>query len=183
MKIKFYNPIQTSPFSLKIKIKAKIWSIVNKTIFRYNPFFAKKIRIILLRFFGGEIDRTCSVNKKSVIDHPWNLKMGRLSSLGEGTWVYCLDKIEIGEKSCIGKDVYLLTGSHDLESSNFCLVTKPIVIENGVWVSTGARILPNVSLGEFSVVAAGAIVVKNVNPYEIVGGNPAKFIKKRKISE
>lgn len=183
MNIKSYNPIQTSPFSLKVKVKAKMWAMVNRTIYRYNPFFARKVRVALVRIFGGDVDWTCSLNKRSVIDHPWNLKMGRLSSLAEDTWVYCLNKIEIGEKCCIGKDVYLLTGSHDIESIDFSLVTKPIIINEGVWVSTGARVLGNVIIGAFSVVAAGAIVVKNVNSWEIVGGNPAKFIKKRKISE
>jgi len=75
--------------------------------------------------------------------------------------------------------VQLLTGSHDVTSPHFDLVTKPILIHDNVWIATGAIILPGVIIGEGSVVAAGAVVSKNVDPWTIVGGNPAKFIKKR----
>lgn len=178
-----YNPVQTTPFTLKVKLKSKLWSLVNFTFFRYSPFFARKFRIALVKLFGGEIDWSCSLHRNSVIDHPWNLKMGKLSSLAENTWAYCLDKIEIGEKCCIGKDVFLLTGSHEINSLNFNLITFPIVIGDGVWIATRANILPNTMIGSFSVVAAGSIVTKNIEPYSIVGGNPAKFIKKRVINE
>jgi putative colanic acid biosynthesis acetyltransferase WcaF len=76
-----------------------------------------------------------------------------------------------------------MTGSHDVSSKHFNLVTSPIKIGAGVWVSTGSYILPGVSIGDYAVIAAGSVVVKNVEPWSIVGGNPAKFIKKRAIVE
>jgi len=176
-----YRPVQTTPFSLKIKIKGRIWLIINKSIFRYSPFFMRKFRVALINLFGGKVDWSCSLHRLSKIEHPWNLQMGKLSSLGENSWAYCLDKIIIGEKCCIGKDVYLLTGSHDLESVNFDLLTKKIEIKDGVWISTGCYILPGIVLGEYSVVAAGSVVIKNVDSKSIVGGNPAKVIKERNL--
>ena len=94
-----------------------------------------------------------------------------------------MDDISIGELSCIGKDVDLLTGSHDIECSTFDLVTRPITIGNGCWIATASTILPGVSVGDYSVVAAGSVVTKNVEEHSVVGGNPAKFIKKRIIKE
>lgn len=94
-----------------------------------------------------------------------------------------MDDISIGELSCIGKDVYLLTGSHDIECSTFDLVTRQITIGNGCWIATASTILPGVSVGDYSVVAAGSVVTKNVEEHSVVGGNPAKFIKKRIIKE
>jgi putative colanic acid biosynthesis acetyltransferase WcaF len=61
------------------------------------------------------------------------------------------------------------------------LIAKPIIIMENVWVTTGAMILPGVTIGEGGVVAAGAVVVKDVEPWTVVGGNPARFIKKRKL--
>lgn len=107
--------------------------------------------------------------------------MGDRSSFGEKVWAYCLNEINIGANSCIGNDVYLLTGSHDITSPNFDLVTKPIVIGNGVWIATGSTVLPGITLGDMSVVGASSVVVKSTEPYDVVGGNPAKFIKKRII--
>lgn len=87
--------------------------------------------------------------------------------------------IVIGEFSCIGKDVYLLTGSHDIEKATFDLVTRPITIGNGCWIATDSTVLPGIDIGDYSVVAAGSVVCKQVENNTVVGGNPAKFIKKR----
>jgi putative colanic acid biosynthesis acetyltransferase WcaF len=92
-----------------------------------------------------------------------------------------LNKIQIGEKCCIGKDVYLITGSHSIESPDFNMVTKPIIINDGCWVATGSYILAGVVLGRFSVIGAKSIVNKNTNDFDVVVGNPAKFIKKREF--
>ena len=178
-----YNPIQKNSLPFKVKLYAKIWSIVNKTLFKYGLFFSKKLRIYLLNLFGAKIHNTCSINRNTIIDYPWNLTMGKKSSLGINTWAYCIDKITIGENCCIGNDVYLLCGSHNTRSSSFELVTYPILIGNGVWIATRANILPNVSLGNFTVVAMGSVVTKSTEEFDIVGGNPAKFIKKREIIE
>lgn len=91
--------------------------------------------------------------------------------------------IHIGEFSCIGKDVYLLTGSHDIEKSTFDLITRPIPIGDGCWIATASTILPGIHIGTYSVVAAGSVVCKSVESNSVVGGNPAKFIKKRIIHE
>ena len=115
------------------------------------------------------------------MDYPWNFSIGDQSSIGEHAWIYCLDKITIGKNCCIGEDVRLLTGSHDVHVPTFDLVTKPISIKDDVWIATGAYVMPGVTIGEGAVVAAGAVVTKDVEPWTVVGGNPAKFIKKREL--
>ena len=106
-----------------------------------------------------------------------------MSSIGNGAWVYALDKIVIGKNVCIGADVSLLTGSHDINSPHFDLVTKPIIISDNVWIATGVMVLPGVTIGEGAVVGAGAVVAKDVEPWTVVGGNPARFIKKRELRD
>ena len=139
--------------------------------------------MLLVRLFGGNISWQASLHPTANIDYPWNLTMDAKSSLGEKCWVYAMASISIGEYSCIGKDVYLLTGSHDIEKSTFDLVTRPIDIGKGCWVATASTILPGIVIGDYSVVAANSVVVKNIEPWTVVGGNPAKFIKKRVIKE
>lgn len=181
MKINDYNPTQTTPFDFNTKIKIHLWKLINVTIFRWSPNQIKKPRIVLLRLFGAKLANSVNISRTAIIELPWNLTMGHLSSLGDNSWTYCLDKIDIGEKCCIGKDVYLITGSHSVISSTFDMVTQPIKIENGCWVATGSYILSGVILKEFSVVGAMSLVVKSTNQFDIVGGNPAKFIKKRNL--
>lgn len=151
----------------------------------YPPQFSifRKYRVLLVRSFGGHIDWNVSLHPSANIDYPWNLKMENKSSIGENCWVYAMAPISIGEFSCIGKDVYLLTGSHDIGKETFDLVTKPITIGKGCWVATSSTVLPNVTIGDYCVVGAGSVVTKSFDEYSVVGGNPAKFIKKRVIKE
>lgn len=181
-----FKPIQTSSMPRSEKIKNMIWKCVNCTIFRITPSVLsvfRKARVAMLRVFGANVSWQASVHPSAKIDFPWRLTMGDMSSLGKKTWAYCLNNITIGKNTCIGQDVYLLTGSHDISSPDFTLVTKPIVIGDGVWVATGSTVLPGITLGDMTVVGASSVVVKSTEANDVVGGNPAKFIKKREIKE
>lgn len=181
-----FNPIQTNQMSKREKIKNLFWLIVSNSIFRFTPpylTFFRKWRIVLLKLFGSEIEWTVSIHPKAKIEYPWNLKMGHLSSLGEKSWIYAMAPIQIGEKTCIGKEAYLLTGSHDITSSTFDLIIKPIKIGNCCWLTTGVTVLPGINIGDGCVIAANSTIVKNVDAWNVVGGNPAKFIKKRVIKD
>ena len=179
MQIENFTPVQTTPYDRGHKVKIYMWKLINKTIFRIIPNQIRKPRIILLRLFGAKIADSVFIHRNSNIEHPWNLTMKPLSSIGEHSWIYCLDKIVIGEKSTIGKDVYLITGSHDINDPNFEQITKPIIVKDGCWVTTGVYIMPGVVLDNFTVVAAHSVVLKDTQPFDVVGGFPAKFIKKR----
>ena len=132
-----------------------------------------------IRQGGSLLAWSCSVARTARVDYPWNISIGDQSSIGEHAWVYGLDKIVIGSHCCIGEDVRLLTGSHDVHSSCFDLVTRPIAVQDNVWIATGAIVLPGVTIGEGAVVAAGAVVTKDVPPWTVVAGNPAKVVKRR----
>lgn len=179
-----FNPIQTNSMPRSEKIKNMIWGVVNNTLFRITPpvlSINRKLRVLMLRAFGAKISMSASIHPSAKIDYPWRLTMGERSSLGQKSWAYCLNNITIGENTCIGNDVYLLTGSHDITSPDFKLVTKPMTIGDGVWVATGSTILPGITLSDMTVVGASSVVVKSTETYDVIGGNPAKFIKKREI--
>lgn len=137
--------------------------------------------MLLLKLFGANVDWTSSIHPSAKIEYPWNLKIGPLSSLGEKSWIYAMAPITIGEKTCIGKEAYLITGSHNISSNNFELITRPINIGDCCWLTTGVTILPGVEIGNYSVIAANSTVTKSVDSWSVMGGNPAKFIKKREI--
>ena len=143
--------------------------------------------MMLLRIFGAKLHTQpkgyVALNPKARIESPWNVEIGNLSSIGNKAWVYALDNITVGSKTCIGENVKLLTGYHDIATKNFAFKTKPITIGSCVWIATGAIVLPGVTIGDGAVVAAGAVVTKDVEPWTVVGGNPAKFIKKRELRE
>ena len=166
---------------LRTRIIDEIWMLVNRTLFRMLPRQCRGWRRMLLRAFGCRIGRTSAVGRTALIERPWNLVMGERSSIGEQAWVFCLDRITIGDKVCIGPGVRLITGSHDISSPVFYLVTKPIKIESGVWVANYASVLPGIVIGEGAVVGTGAVVTKPVNPWTVVAGNPARVVKRREL--
>lgn len=176
-----FTPVQTNTMPLKEKLLSLIWKMVNNTLFRYSPFFCRGWRRWLLKLFGAHVNEKASVNRLAVIDYPWNFSIGAYSSIGPGCWVYALNKISIGEKSCVGQDVKVLTGSHSVTDVNFSLQTAPVRIGSCCWISTSAIILPGVLLHDGVVVGAGAVVPKTVDPWKIVVGNPAKIIKHREM--
>ena len=114
---------------------------------------------------------------------PWNLEMGDYSCLADGVDCYNVAPVKIGNNSTVSQRTYLCSASHDITKSNLPLTFAPIEICDSVWVAAEAFIGPGVTVGVGSVVAARACVVKNVEPWTVVGGNPAKFIKKREITE
>lgn len=87
--------------------------------------------------------------------------------------------IEVGHDTNISSYVKLITGSHDVDSPEYKADFQPIKIGHHCWIGTGAIILQGVTIGDGAVVAAGAVVTKDIPPYEVWGGVPARFIKKR----
>lgn len=157
-----------------------IWSIAWFILARPFPrSFGNKWRIFLLRVFGAKVSWKCGVYSNCKIWAPWNLVMDDFSTLGPAVNCYNVDKVIIGKNVLVSQFAYLCTASHNYESKKFELITKPIIIKDNVWIGASSFINMGIIIYEGSIVAATSTVVKNVNEWIIVGGNPAKEIKKR----
>jgi acetyltransferase-like isoleucine patch superfamily enzyme len=113
---------------------------------------------------------------------------GALLTVGSGTFVgradiQLLAEVRIGKNVVINDGVRLLTGSHDVDNPAFAATTGSIEIESSAWICTGALVLPGVHIGQAAVVAAGAVVTRDVPARAIVAGNPATIVKTRGIDE
>ena len=107
------------------------------------------------------------------------MKLGRNVFVNQNCTFYDLGGLEIGDDVMIGPNVSLITSGHPVEPSRRRdgVIAKPIVIERNVWIGAGATIIGGVTIGENAVVAAAAVVTRNVPPNTLVGGNPAKIIR------
>lgn len=135
----------------------------------------------LLRLFGAKIHPTAVVYSSAKVYYPANLVMEEYACLASGVDCYNVAPIYIGAQSTISQGSYLCTASHDITDPKNSLITKPIVIEAQAWVAADAFVGMGVTIGEGAVVGARSAVFKDVEPWTVVGGNPAKFIKKRII--
>ncbi|MDR8076962.1 DapH/DapD/GlmU-related protein [Burkholderia cenocepacia] len=107
------------------------------------------------------------------------MKLGRNVFVNQNCTFYDLGGLEIGDDVMIGPNVSLITSGHPVEPSRRRdgVIAKPIVIERNVWIGAGATIIGGVTIGENAVVAAAAVVTRDVPPNTLVGGNPAKIIR------
>jgi len=110
---------------------------------------------------------------------PKNIKIGDYTHINKDCFIDGRGGCTIGNNVSISHNVSIVTGSHDSNNRFFAEKHLPIVIDDYVWIGINATILQNVHIGEGAVVAAGAVVTKDVPPYTIVGGVPAKVIGQR----
>ena len=135
----------------------------------------------LLRMFGAKVHPTAQVDSSARIYYPANLTMEAYSCLADGVECYNVAPVTVGAHSTISQGTLLCTASHDITDSHHRLVTAPIVVEDQVWIGARAYIGMGVVVRQGAVVGATASVYKTVEPWTVVGGNPARFIKKREI--
>ena len=146
---------------------------------------AKKLRgwhySNLLASAGKNLRVTADVK----LANPKNISVGNNCYLGDGVQLYAWnEKITVGNNVLIAAGAQMITRKHgfadmDLPISEQGYVNAPIVIEDDVWIGFRAIILSGVTIGRGSIVGAGAVVTKDIEPYSIVGGVPAKLIRKR----
>ena len=135
----------------------------------------------LLRMFGAKVHPTAQVYSSARIYYPANLTMEAYSCLADGVECYNVAPVTVGAHSTISQGTLLCTASHDITDSHHRLVTAPIVVEDQVWIGARAYIGMGEVVRQGAVVGATASVYKTVEPWTVVGGNPARFIEKREI--
>ncbi|MHB8174815.1 MAG: putative colanic acid biosynthesis acetyltransferase [Nitrospirota bacterium] len=135
----------------------------------------------MLWAFGARIGKGAHPHSSAKIWAPWNLEMGDHSCLGNRADCYNAAKIIIGAHATVSQYSYLCSASHDYERTDMPLITAPIVIGDGAWITADVFVAPGVTVGEGAVVGARSSVFKDVEPWTVVAGNPARFIKKREM--
>lgn len=143
----------------------------------YHP--PEKVRELFFRLTGKPADSTFRLFPPFYTDCGKNIRVGKHVFINMGCKFQDQGGIHIGNGCLIGHNVLLLTLNHDLNpAKRGNLLPEPIHIGNNVWIGSGATILPGVAVGDGAVVAAGAVVSRDVPANTVVGGIPAKVIKK-----
>ena len=171
--------------SKSIKIKRVLWNITATLLFRpfITPVF-RKWRIALLRLFGAKVEWDANVYASVKIWAPWMLQMGHRACLGPEVICYNQDWVVLEDEAVVSQYSYLCTAGHDVNMMNTAdksLITAPIVLKSKSWIGARSFIGMGVEIGEGAVVGATASVYKSVEPWCVVGGNPAKMLKKRTL--
>lgn len=147
------------------------------TMSGYVP--SHRYRSFVYRLFGVRLARTSSIHWRARFFRPEGLSVGEHTTIGNDGFFDARDGITIGSCVNIAGDVRIYTREHDIDDPWFCEIGGPVVIEDYAYIGTRVTILPGVTIGHGAVVASGAVVTKDVAPYMLVGGVPAKVIRER----
>lgn len=158
-----------------------LWWVIQGTFFRFSIHNMYSFRNFLLRMFGAKIGKNVRVRASAKFYYPWKIRIGDNSWIGDGVILYSLDHINIGENCIVSQHAYICTGSHNINSNSFKLITKPITIEDYCWIAVDVFVGQGVTLKEGSVIAARSSIYKDSEPWKVFSGNPAKYFKDRII--
>ena len=133
----------------------------------------------------GYCGRQVDFEPHILIRNPKNVRIGDGCSFGSFVILDAHDRITIGRDCMFAAKVTISTATHDysLEPMNQRTITKAVVIEDGAWFGVGATVLPGVRVGRGAVVGAHALVTKDVPPYAIVVGVPARVLRYRNVMD
>jgi len=137
-------------------------------------------RRFFYRLAGIKIGKGSTIHTKARFYDPRNISIGVDSIIGEGVVLDGRDKLLIGSHVDIATDVMIYNSQHDVNQEYFAATNAPVKIEDYVFIGPRVIILAGVTIGRGAIIGAGAVVTKDVPPYAIVGGVPAKIIGERR---
>ena len=151
-------------------------------ILNYSP---SALRVLVLRFLLQHLGKKPLIDAYCYFRYPWGISIGDFVSINRGVKIFNSSfkncKIQIGNNVRIGPEVKILGATHDYYYLNLPDRGKDVIISDYVWIGSNATILPGVSIGKGAVIGAASVVTKNIPPWSIAVGNPAKVIKNRVI--
>jgi putative colanic acid biosynthesis acetyltransferase WcaF len=154
------------------------WFVIEACIINNKLVPSSALRVALMRLFGARIGTGCRFVHPLRVKAPWNLEVGDHCWFGVDVWIYNQAPIRIGSHVCISQGTFLTAGSHDM-STTMDLRVEPIVIEDGVWITSKCIIQMGVTIGRSAVVTPLSVVHRSLAPEGVYGGNPCRFLRKR----
>jgi putative colanic acid biosynthesis acetyltransferase WcaF len=167
-------------FSLANRLLRAAWIPVWRLGAGWTPRQLHPWRRFLLRMFGARMAPGSDVRGSAKVWFPANLEMHEDAVIGPGVNVYTMGKIVVGRKALVSQGAHLCAGTHDFDSPEFQLKSKPITIGAYAWIAAEAFVGPGARIGEGAVVGARAVVFGELEPWTVYSCNPARLIRQRR---
>jgi putative colanic acid biosynthesis acetyltransferase WcaF len=157
------------------------WYFLGLSFLRSSLFPFSGPKRFVLRLFGAKVGTGVVIKPGVRVKYPWRLSIGDHAWIGEDAWIDNLADVEIENNVCVSQGVYFCTGNHDWSDPAFGLKIASIKLGSGCWIGARTVLLPGISVGAGGVAVAGSVVFTNIPDWEIHGGNPAVFRRRRII--
>lgn len=155
------------------KLIVYLWGAA-ELLFVTNPWqISSALRIRALRAFGADIGTGVTFRPRTRVRFPWMLQIGSDCWIGEGVWFHNQDLITIGDDVVISQETFLTTGSH-AHRRDMALITRPIHIESGAWITSRCMVLGGTTIGRSALIRPMSVVDGDIPDNVIAGGNPAR---------
>jgi putative colanic acid biosynthesis acetyltransferase WcaF len=162
-------------------IVRSLWFFLGSPLVRTHLNPSSGLKAFVLRLFGARIGRNAVLHPGIRVKYPWRLSLGNHCWIGENVWLDNVGRITLSDHVCISQGAYLCTGNHDWSAPDFRLLVKEITLLEGSWVGAHSLIGPGVTLHDGAVASFGSVVVHDIPAFEIHSGNPASFVRHRRI--
>ena len=162
-------------------LKRIAWFFVGQPIVRSAWLPSSSLRVCLLRAFGATIGERVVIKPSVEVKYPWHLAIGDDCWIGEHVWIDNLTKVRIASNVCVSQGAYFCTGNHDWSDESFGLRIAPIQLDEGSWAGAKCVLTPGATLGRGAIASAGSVIIGTVPEFQIYAGNPAKFVKVRRM--
>lgn len=171
------------------EVFTKIVNRIKNVLLEFEVFLLHLVGCVPLhcfrRFFyrlaGIKIGKGSTIHMGARFYDPKNISIGDDTVIGERAVLDGRDKLTIGSHVAVASEVMIYNSEHDINNEHFNPVNDKVTIEDYVFIGPRSIVLPGVKIGRGAVIAAGAVVNKEVPPYSIVGGVPAKIIGERRL--
>jgi len=140
------------------------------------------IRLLCYNLAGIKIGKGSAIHMWASFFNPANITVGEDTIIGDHAFLDGRASLTIGSHVAFASSVMIYNSQHDIEDKDFTAISEPVAIEDYVFLGPKSIILPGVRIGKGAIVAAGAVVTKNVAPFKIAGGVPAREIGERNLT-
>ncbi len=148
------------------------WALA-EILFVTNPFqVSSRLRVAVLRVFGAKIGSGVIFRPRTRVLYPWKLKIGDDCWIGDNVWIHNQDQVTVGHDVVISQGTFITTGSHS-HRSDMGLVTRPIIIAPGVWLTSRTIVLGGSIIGRNALITPGAVVAGQVPAQSKFGPDPS----------
>jgi putative colanic acid biosynthesis acetyltransferase WcaF len=163
------------------RLKQTVWYFVNIIFFKNSFNILSSVKVSLLKCFGARLGQGVVIKPAVNIKYPWKLQVGDHSWIGENVWIDNLSDVIVGRNVTLSQGSLLLTGTHDHTRTSFDFLSRPIILEDGVWIGAKAVVAGGITCGSHSILGINSVAEKNLEPYTIYKGNPAVPVITRTI--
>src|SRR5262249_14877546 len=136
-------------------------------------------RAFLLRLFGARVGARCHIYPGARIWAPWNLECEDTVAVADAAEIYNPSRVRLGSHSIISQQAYLCGATHDLRDPEFGMISAPITIGRYAWICARATVQMGITVGDGAVLGLAAVATRDLEPWLVYAGVPARAVSSR----